>query len=477
MGLRASAVVLSVVVAITVLACDRGSPVQPSQPCSVAIDPTTNRFDSSGGTGIITVTSPDNCVWNAVASAQWISILTGGTGTGSGSIKYSIAPNTSAQPRTGTIAVGGQPHLISQDAQGACSYALSASSTTFGSAGGSGTVTISTSSSCGWTMTSGDAWIVIAGGASGQGSGTAAFNVSANAGAASRTGLIHVADQTVSITQSAAGCSYTVTPQSAAFGSEGGQGAISVSAPSGCTWTAATSDPWISVVQGASGTADGTVTYAVAKQTTADARNGVVHVADVDVRVIQSGDVSSCQYSVAPVAFTPCMPATTISAMVATGASCPWSATSNASWAAVSSGQTMTGSGAITVSIADNYDAPRSGLVLVRWPTPTLGQNLQIAQAGCSYAVSTNAFSFAAAGGSGSFDVYQSSDPYTCGGPLQDACVWTPTSDSNWIVVSTGTTRGDNPVHFVVSTNTTGVTRSGSIRVKDKTVVVTQSGS
>jgi hypothetical protein len=32
-------------------------------------------------------------------------------------------------------------------------------------------------------------------------------------------------------------------------------------------------------------------------------------------------------------------------------------------------------------------------------------------------------------------------------------------------------------VHFVVSTNTTGVTRSGSIRVKDKTVVVTQSGS
>jgi hypothetical protein len=91
--------------------------------------------------------------------------------------------------------------------------------------------------------------------------------------------------------------------------------------------------------------------------------------------------------------------------------------------------------------------------------------------------VSTNAISFAAAGGSGSFDVYQSSDPYTCGGPLQDACVWTPTSDSNWIVVSTGTTRGDNPVHFVVSTNTTGVTRSGSIRVKDKTVVVTQSGS
>ena len=477
MALRAIAVVVSVVGAIVVLACDRGSPIQPSPGCTVAIDPVTNKFDSAGGTGIITVTSPDTCMWTAVASAPWISILTGASGSGAGSIKYSIAPNTSAQSRTGTIVVGGQTHTIAQDAQGACSYTVSASATTFGSAGGSGTVTIATSSACAWTVTSSEAWIQIAGGASGQGAGTVGFTVSLNAGGASRTGIVHAADQDITITQAAAGCSYTVTPQSAAFGSDGGQGTISVSAPAGCAWTAATTDSWISIVQGATGSADGSVVYAVARQTSADTRNGVVHVAGVDVRVIQSGDVSSCQYSVAPVAFTPCMPATTITATVTTGASCPWTATSNAPWAVIASGQSMTGAGTINVSISDNYDAPRSGLVLVRWPTPTLGQNLQIAQAGCSYAVSRTAFPFAAAGGSGSFDVYQSSDPYTCGGPLQDACVWTPTSDSSWIVVSTGTTRGDNPVHFTVSANTSGTTRSGSIRVKDKTVVITQSGS
>ena len=141
-------------------------------------------------------------------------------------------------------------------------------------------------------------------------------------------------------------------------------------------------------------------------------------------------------------------------------------------------GQAGAGSGVITFAISDNYDAPRAGVVQVRWPAPTQGQNLQIAQAGCSYTVSKNSLAFPAAGGSASFDVYQSSDPNTCGGPLQDACVWTAVADSAWIVVSpSGATRGDNPVHVVVPANGTGAPRTGVIRIRDKMVVVTQSGS
>ncbi len=477
MGLRAIAVALSFVAAIVVLACDRASPVEPSSPCSVVLDPVVSKFDSAGGTGIVSVTTtPSDCEWSAVASASWIAIVTGATGQGAGSIKYSIATNASGQARAGTIAVGGQAHTITQDAQGACAYDVSSSATTFDSGGGGGTLTISTSGSCSWTVSSGESWIAIVSGASGQGPGTAAFSVSANPGSAPRTGIIRGADRDVSIAQAGAECAYTVTPQSAAFGSDGGPGALSVAAPASCGWTATTSDSWITITQGASGAGDGNVIFTVARQTNADVRSAMIHVAGVDVRVIQSGDVSSCQFSVAPVAFTPCMPATTVTATVTTGASCPWTATSDASWAAVSSGQSSTGSGPIAISIADNYDAPRSGRILVRWPTSTQGQNLQIAQAGCSYAVSKNALSFTAAGGSGSFDVYQTSDPYTCGGPLQDGCVWTPISDASWIVVSTGTTRGDSSVRFVVSPNTTGAARSGTIRVKDKTVVITQAG-
>jgi hypothetical protein len=66
---------------------------------------------------------------------------------------------------------------------------------------------------------------------------------------------------------------------------------------------------------------------------------------------------------------------------------------------------------------------------MVRWPAVTAGQNLRISQAGCLYAVSQDAISIAAAGGPGRFDVLQMAQPLTCGGPLQDACVWTATSN------------------------------------------------
>jgi hypothetical protein len=76
---------------------------------------------------------------------------------------------------------------------------------------------------------------------------------------------------------------------------------------------------------------------------------------------------------------------------------------------------------------------------MVRWPTPTAGQNIRVAQAGCLYAVSRSAFSFASNGGSGTFDVIQRASrtraaarrrvgvygrpfPTCCGSPSRAAC-------------------------------------------------------
>jgi hypothetical protein len=131
----------------------------------------------------------------------------------------------------------------------------------------------------------------------------------------------------------------------------------------------------------------------------------------------------------------------------------------------------------VTITFSDNYDAPREGIVMVRWPTPTAGQNIHVAQAGCRYAVSRNAFGFAATGGAGTFDVFQQSEPNTCGGPTQDRCVWTARSDVPWITITSSMPRsGDNPVAFVVAGNDSSAARVGSITVRDKVVLVTQAG-
>jgi hypothetical protein len=177
------------------------------------------------------------------------------------------------------------------------------------------------------------------------------------------------------------------------------------------------------------------------------------------------------------VSLSPCMPGGTAVATVTTSPSCPWTATSGASWLGLSSASSGTGTAPVTIAYSDNYDAPREGVVMVRWPTPTAGQNIHVAQAGCRYAVSRPALDMVAAGGTGTFDVIQQSDPSTCGGATQDRCVWTARSEVPWITITSSMPRsGDNPVAFVVAANTGTSARTGTITVRDKVVTITQSG-
>ena len=102
-----------------------------------------------------------------------------------------------------------------------------------------------------------------------------------------------------------------------------------------------------------------------------------------------------------------------LTATITTQQGCTWTANPDASWITLDGGQSGSGSGTISFRVSDNWDAPREGVVMVRWPTPTAGQNVRVLQAGCLYAVSTTAVSVGAAGGPGRFDVIQQSVPIT----------------------------------------------------------------
>ncbi|MGE5361010.1 MAG: BACON domain-containing protein [Bacteroidales bacterium] len=174
------------------------------------------------------------------------------------------------------------------------------------------------------------------------------------------------------------------------------------------------------------------------------------------------------------------MPAIQFTATVTTAAGCTWTASGNASWISVTAGAPGSGTAAFTFAVTANYDAPRSGTVKVRGPNAATGPDVQVAQAGCLYAIadpSPSPLNFAAAGGSGSFGVVTFPNPNTCGGATQDACIWTAQSNASWITVTSGMPRaGDNPVNFTVDRNTTGSPRAGTITVRDKVVQVTQAG-
>ena len=364
----------------------------------------------------------------------------------------------------------------------ACSYSLSASSLSFGAPGGTSAVSVTTAASCTWTASSDRGWMTIAGGASGTGSGTVNVGLTANANPTERTGTLTIAGQAVAVRQDGAvACSIQIAPASAAYGKDAASGTFGVTAGEQCPWSAASNAAWLAITSGSSGTGNGTVAYALERNRELNSRSAVIAVGERTFTVTQAADTGPapiCDYSVAPVEFTPCMTSpTTLSATIAAPQGCVWTAEADAPWITVTSGQSGAGSGVISFRVGDNWDAPRRSVVKVRWPTATAGQNLQVLQAGCSYAVSTSTVSMAAAGGPARFDVIQQSDPYTCGGPTQNACMWTAIADVPWIAVTTAMPQfGDNPVSFSVAANDTTAARTGRITVRDKVVVITQAG-
>lgn len=90
--------------------------------CSYTISPASNSFGASGGTGSVNVTAATSCSWNSSSNANWISILSGGSGMGNGAVGYSVLPNPNGTSRTGTITIAGKILTISQT--GASQYSL-----------------------------------------------------------------------------------------------------------------------------------------------------------------------------------------------------------------------------------------------------------------------------------------------------------------------------------------------------------------
>lgn len=360
-----------------------------------------------------------------------------------------------------------------------CSIAIAPAALAFGSEGGSGSLSVTVAAGCEWTASATPNWIALSSGATGNGPGTVGYSVGVNSATESRSGTVTIGGQSHAVTQQGrvpTACSYELTPDTSSWGDDGGRRTFAVSAPPDCAWTAVSGASWV-VVNSGEGRGNGTVSYTVARNTEIAERSTTIAVADRTFRVRQGGDVSACLYSVTPIDFRPCMAGSNVIASVTTQASCPWTAEPDASWLGVPGGSSGRGSGAITITFTDNYAAPRQGIVKVRWPTPTAGQNVRVAQAGCFYSVSRASVSFTAAGGSATFDVLQQSDPITCGGATQDRCTWTAQSNVAWITITSSMPRsGDNPVAFTVAANVGSAAREGRITVRDKVVVVTQAG-
>ncbi len=95
-------------------------------------------------------------------------------------------------------------------------------------------------------------------------------------------------------------CSFTLSSGSTQFATPGGPGSVSVSAASGCSWTAVSNVPWITITAGSSGSGNGTVSYTVAANTSTTSRTGTLTIAGQTVTVTQAEALPSPRLCVDP---------------------------------------------------------------------------------------------------------------------------------------------------------------------------------
>jgi hypothetical protein len=64
----------------------------------------------------VMVTAPSGCGWTSSRAGSWITILSGVSSSGNGSVRYRVSANGGSARRTGTLTIAGQPVAIIQSA-------------------------------------------------------------------------------------------------------------------------------------------------------------------------------------------------------------------------------------------------------------------------------------------------------------------------------------------------------------------------
>jgi hypothetical protein len=82
--------------------------------CTYTISPMSHTFDKSSGTQSVSVTTQSGCAWTAVSNASWITVTSGASGTGNGTVAFTVAANTTGADRTGTLTIAGRTFTATQ---------------------------------------------------------------------------------------------------------------------------------------------------------------------------------------------------------------------------------------------------------------------------------------------------------------------------------------------------------------------------
>ena len=268
-------------------------------------------------------------------------------------------------------------------------------------------------------------------------------------------------------------CTYKLSQTSGSYGESGGSGAVSVTAPAGCPWTAASNAAWIAITSGWSGRDNGTVNYSVSANTSTSARSGTMTIAGQTFTVTQSG-ITTCTYILSALRQDIACMGGSYTVNVTAPGGCAWTAASNSAWITITAGTSGSGNGTVNYSVSKNTSTSvRSGTLTIS------GQPFKVDQTGvaatCTYQFQCDNTSSSHArcthGWLADTGYILVSTTTGCG------CPWTATSHAAWIKITSVTilgARGGGRVDYSISANRGKEARVGIITVAGQNLYIKQ---
>ncbi len=261
--------------------------------CTFELGASSGTFTASGGNGTVSVIASNGCTWTATNNDSFITITSGSSGSGNGTVHYTVAANSSTNALIGTMTIAGNTFTVNQAGaavQGECTFTLSPTSITLTDKGGKKSVSIkAVGTSCIWTAVSNDGFITIIAGTNGTGNGKVEFTVAGNTNTTALVGTITIAGQTFTVNQAAGGCTFKLSPKAGKLKATGGTKTVKVTPNfSDCTWSAFSNSGFITITGGTNGVGKGTVTYVVSTNATSNILTGSMTIAGHTYTVIEA---------------------------------------------------------------------------------------------------------------------------------------------------------------------------------------------
>ena len=336
----------------------------------------------------MTVATAAGCSWSANLNASWMTIVSGASGSGPGTIALTVASNPEPSEREGAVSVADQVVRMTQRGreQTACTYRLTSGAQRFGPEGGHAVANVTTEARCSWEATSTAGWLTLSP-TSGTGTANVTFTAAPWTGTTDRKAEIRVADQSLTIRQDPpvpGDCEYTVSPLEFTLHWHQTGGQVSVTTRRGCTWTVRAAEPWITVPGAADRDGDGTVQFTMQEYTGETTRRAPIEIrwptptAGQNVWINHEG----CRYALSETTRTFTSAGGKATVDVFAGAvtpscslGCPWTVEASDDWIRITSGTPGSGDDTVFYEVlANETGKPRTGKLTMRDRTLTITQ-------------------------------------------------------------------------------------------------------